>query len=61
LRRGADIARPLRGGNIDLLYINFEAATFCDVDLANSKVFTVGVPSITFERVFSTSGYAVLL
>ena len=50
---------PLGWGSICLPYTNLEAATWWNVELANSKVFTVGVPSITLERVFNTSGYAV--
>jgi hypothetical protein len=55
----ADTARPTAGGERLLLYINLEAAAWWNVELANSKVLTVGVPSITFERVFNTSAYAV--
>src|SRR6185369_8100633 len=51
--------RPSAGGKQLLPYISLEAAAWWNVELANSKVFTVGVPSITFERVFNTSAYAV--
>ena len=60
LRLGTDIVRPAAGGTSSV-YINFETAAWCKVELANSKVFTFGVPSITVARAFSTSGYTVSL
>jgi hypothetical protein len=51
--RGADTLPAPPQGNI--CYINLEAAAWWNVEWANSKVFTVGVPSITLERVFKVT------
>jgi hypothetical protein len=60
---GRTLARPSLLETIDLPHTNLPAAAadLWNVELANSKVLTVGVPSITFDRVFNTSGYAVRL
>src|SRR5213593_3501396 len=52
----ADTGSPSRSQKIYLLHTVLTAAVWWNVELANSNVLIVGVPSSTFERVFNTSG-----
>src|SRR5437762_11029307 len=52
----ADTGPPSRSQKIYLLHTVLTAAVWWNVELANSNVLIVGVPSSTFEKVFNTSG-----